>query len=52
MCKMLRDSYKCQDMTKAELDLVALANLEANHKPRHESSGFYYYEPVTLALVL
>ena len=49
---MLRDSYECQDMTKTELDLVVLANLEANHKPGHESSGFYYYEPVILALVL
>ena len=28
----------CQDMTKAELDLVFLVNLEANHKPAHDTS--------------
>lgn len=31
-----RTRMNCQDMTKAELDLVVLANLEANRKPGHD----------------
>ena len=46
-----RTHMNCQDMTKAELDLVLLANLEANHKPGHDTSRTDLYTITLMALL-